>query len=200
MLRRMKALRLLALVAGFSLGALSTATATTSPVAPDRTLKIDRSKSYVDIDVEATLHKFTGRLERYELTIPVDASGKIKDALLKFKFTDLKTGNGERDEAMLHWLGGGTPEGSFDLGLLALTPDGQGQASGKLMFNGQTHLVELPVNVRAQDGTYTITGQATIDYRNWGLKIFRKFGVAKVDPEVTVRFQFVGDLPPSPEE
>jgi polyisoprenoid-binding protein YceI len=195
----MKAFRFLVLLSTLALGAVA-AVAANPAAAPERALKIDRSKSYVDIDVKATLHKFTGRLERYELTIPIDAAGKIKDALLQFKFTDLKTGNGERDEAMIHWLGGGEPAGAFDLGLLALTPDGQGQASGKLTFNGQTQLVEFPVNVRAQDGIYTVTGQTTFDYRNWGLKIFRKFGVAKVDPEVTVRFQFVGELPASAEE
>ncbi|WP_415909328.1 YceI family protein [Oleiharenicola sp. Vm1] len=161
----------------------------------ERALKLDRSKSYVDVDVKATIDSFTGHLDRYELAVPLDANGKIKDALLKFKFTDLRTGKPDRDAEMIKWLGGGEPEGSFDLGLLALAPDGQGQASGKLTFHGQTQLVEFPVLVKAQDGVYTVTGKTTIDYRNWGLKKFRKFGLATVDPEVTIRFQFVGALP-----
>lgn len=163
--------------------------------AAERALKIERSKSYVDVDVKATMHSFVAHLDRYELTVPLDANGKIKDALLKFKFTDLKTGELDRDAEMVKWLGGGEPEGNFDLGLLALAPDGQGQASGKLTFHGQSQLVEFPVLVKVQDGVYTVTGKTTIDYRNWGLKKFRKFGLATVDPDVTIRFQFVGTLP-----
>lgn len=163
--------------------------------AAERALKVERSKSYIDVDVQATMHSFVAHLDRYELAVPVDSSGKIKDALLKFKFADLKTGNPERDAEMIKWLGGGEPEGSFDLGLLALAPDGQGQASGKLTFHGQSQLVEFPVLVKVQDGVYTVTGKTTIDYRNWGLKKFRKFGLATVDPDVTIRFQFVGALP-----
>jgi polyisoprenoid-binding protein YceI len=161
----------------------------------DRTLKLDRSKSYVDVDVKATIGSFTGHLDRYELAVPLDANGKIKDAILKFKFTDLRTGKPDRDTEMIQWLGGGEPEGVFDLGMLALAPDGQGQASGRLTFHGQTQLVEFPVLVKSQDGVYTVTGKTTIDYRNWGLKKFRKFGVTSVDPDVTIRFQFVGALP-----
>lgn len=161
----------------------------------ERALKLDRSKSYVDVDVKATMRSFVAHLDRYELAVPVDTNGKIKDALLTFKFTDLKTGNPERDAEMVKWLGGGEPEGSFDLGLLALAPDGQGQASGKLTFHDRSQLVEFPVLVKVRDGAYTVTGKTTIDYRNWGLKKFRKFGLASVDPDVTIRFQFVGTLP-----
>jgi polyisoprenoid-binding protein YceI len=175
--------------------ALTRVCAADAPAAAERTLKLDRSKSYVDVDVKATLDSFTGHLDRYELAVPLDANGKIKDALLKFKFTDLRTGKPDRDAEMIKWLGGGEPEGSFDLGLLALAPDGQGQASGKLAFHGETQFIEFPVLVKVQNGVYTVTGKTTIDYRNWGLKKFRKFGLATVDPEVTIRFQFVGALP-----
>ncbi|HLP25753.1 MAG TPA: YceI family protein [Acidobacteriota bacterium] len=188
----MKSLRWLLVLVALS-AAFVRALAADAPV--ERTLRLDRSKSYVDVDVKATIGSFTGHLDRYELTVPLEANGKIKDALLKFKFADLHTGKPDRDAEMIKWLGGGEPEGSFDLGMLALAPDGQGQASGKLTFHGQTQLVEFPVLVKAQDGIYTVTGKTTIDYRNWGLKKFRKFGVTSVDPDVTIRFQFVGALP-----
>ena len=180
--------------------ALARAFAADAAPSAERLLKIDRSKSYVDVDIKATMHSFTGHLDRYDLAIPVDAAGKIKDALLKFKFTDLKTGNGERDQAMIVWLGGGEPEGVFDLGLLAIAPDGQGQATGKLTFHGETQLVEFPVHVTVKDGLHTVTGKAILDYRGWGLKKYRKYGVASVDPEVTVRFQFVGAPPAAAQE
>lgn len=188
------------LVLAVSATALTRLFSAPAPAPVERQIKIDRTKSFVDIDVKATVDSFTGHLDRYTLTAPVDATGKIKDALLNFKFADLKTGKPDRDTAMLEWLGSAEAAGTFDLGLLALAPDGQGQASGKLTFHGQTQLVEFPVVVKTQDGVYTVTGKTVIDYRNWGLKKIRKFGMLTVDPEVTVRFQFVGTLPAAAQE
>lgn len=164
--------------------------------AADRTLKVDRSRSYVDVDVKATVDSFTARLDAYDLRATVDDKGRVKTAVLAFRFADLKTGKPDRDAAMLEWLGGKEPVGRFELGLLALTPSGQGQVSGNLTFHGRTVLVEFPVNIAPADGVRVITGECTIDYRNWGLKKYRKLGVLTVDPMVTVRFKFTG----TPEE
>lgn len=158
--------------------------------AADRSLKVDRARSYVDVDVKATVDSFTARLEAYELQAVADDRNRIKSATLTFRFADLKTGKAERDTGMLEWLGGGEPTGRFELGILALTPSGQGQANGNLTFHGRTAIVEFPVNVVQADGTAIITGTATIDYRNWGLKKYRKLGVLTVDPEVKIRFKF----------
>ena len=158
--------------------------------AADRSLKVDRARSYVDVDVKATVDSFTARLEAYELHATVDERGRIKTAALAFKFADLKTGKAERDAGMLEWLGGNDPAGRFELGILALTPSGQGQANGNLTFHGRTALVEFPVNVVPADGATVVTGTATINYRNWGLKKYRKLGVLTVDPEVKIRFKF----------
>jgi polyisoprenoid-binding protein YceI len=160
--------------------------------AADRALKVDRARSYVDVDVKATVDSFTARLEAYELQATVDERGRIKAAALAFRFADLKTGKPERDAGMIEWLGGGAPAGRFELGILALTPSGQGQANGNLTFNGRTVIVEFPVNVVQADGATVITGTATLDYRNWGLKKYRKLGVLTVDPEVKIRFKFTG--------
>jgi polyisoprenoid-binding protein YceI len=171
----------------------------TPVIAAEQTLKVDRSRSYVDIDVDATAN-FTGRLEKYDAAINVDEAGRIKGATFKFAFRDLKTGKAERDEHMIRWLGGGEPAGEFRLGVLALTPDGQGQATGRLTMNGRTQLIEFPVNVTRNELTYTITGSTTIDHRNWGLKPIRVALLFKVNPEVKVRFQITGGLPPPPEQ
>lgn len=160
--------------------------------AADRHLKVDRSRSYVDVDVKATVDSFTARLDAYDLRATVDEKGRVKTAVLGFRFADLKTGKPERDTEMLAWLGGGQPAGRFELGLLALTPSGQGRASGNLTFHGRTALVELPVNVIQAEGAHVITGEVTLDYRQWGLKKFRKLGLLTVDPFVKVRFKFTG--------
>ncbi len=188
----MKALRLFpvlfALLAGSSLPAA------------DQTLKIDREKSFVDVDVKATVDSFTGRLEKYRAALTADAAGKIKGAKFDFRFADLKTGKPDRDTKMLDWLGSADAAGAFELGVLALAPDGQGQANGKLTFHGVTERVEFPVNVTRADRTYTIRGEVTIDYRTWGLKIIRMMGLLKVDPNVRVRFQMVAELPAPKED
>jgi polyisoprenoid-binding protein YceI len=160
--------------------------------AADRSIKVDRTRSYVDVDVKATVDSFTAHLDNYELKATVDDKDRFKTGVLAFKFADLKTGKAERDATMLEWLGGGDPAGRFELGIVAITPSGQGQASGNLMFHGKTAQVEFPVNITKADGAYTITGEATLDYRNWGLKTYRKLGVLKVDPQVKVRFKFTG--------
>jgi len=159
-------------------------------MAAEHTLKVDQSRSFVDVDVKATIN-FSGRLDAFDAKVSVDDAGKIKSAVFTFKFSDLKTGKPDRDADMIKWLGGGEPDGRFEMGNLALTPDGQGQVSGRLVFHGVTELVEFPINVTRADGGYTITGEATIDYRNWNLKKIRRALMLTVDPDVKVRFKLV---------
>ncbi len=179
----MKRLRVLALLVLLPL-ALSAA---------DRTLKIDPTRSYVDVDVKSTVDSFTAHLDAYALRANVDEKGRIRTASLTFRFADLKTGKPDRDKKMLEWLGGDEPAGKFELGILALAPDGQGQANGNLTFHEATGLVEFPVNVSKTGDTYTITGEATVDYRNWKLKVIKMAFVLKVDPLVKIRFKFTGE-------
>ena len=179
----MNAFRLLSLLVGFVVPfALPAA---------ERPLKIDQGRSFIDVDVDATKN-FTAHLDNYDAKVTVDDAGKIKTAIFTFRFSDLKTGNTKRDEDMIKWLGGGEPEGRFELVTLAITPDGQGQASGRLTFHGATDRVEFPVNVIRAEGAYTITGETTVDYRNWNLKVIRKALLFTVSPEVKVRFKFTG--------
>lgn len=162
-------------------------------------LKIDKARSFIDVDVKATVDSFVGRLEGYDAVIPLDPAGRIRTARIAFKFTDLKTGKTDRDAKMIEWLGGGVPEGKFDLGTLALAPDGQGVANGNLTFHGVTQRIEFPVLITKTDDATTITGEATLDYRNWNLKIIRLAMLLKVDPMVKVKFKLIGSpavMPP----
>jgi polyisoprenoid-binding protein YceI len=164
--------------------------------AADRVLKIDKTRSFVDVDVKATVDSFVGRLENYDVAFDLDAAGKIKSATLGFKFTDLRTGKPDRDAKMIDWLGGGTPEAKFQAGIVAVAPDGQGQVTGSLTMHGLSRRVEFPVHVTVADGTYTIAGEANLDHRDWELKVIRMALVLKVDPVVKVKFKFTGTLPP----
>ncbi len=158
--------------------------------AAERPIKVDRSRSFVDVDVDATKN-FTAHLDAYEATVTEDA-GKIKSAVFTFRFADLKTGSTGRDAEMIQWLGGGAPEGRFELGNLAVTPDGQGQASGRLIFHGAIERIEFPVSITREGEAYVITGETTIDYRNWNLKVIRKAFLFTVSPELKIRFKFTG--------
>jgi polyisoprenoid-binding protein YceI len=168
--------------------------------AADQPLKIDREKSFVDVDVKATMDSFTGRLEKYQADLAADEAGKVKTAKFAFRFADLKTGKADRDAKMLEWLGSADAAGEFELGLLALAPNGLGQVTGKLTFHGQTHRVEFPIEITRTGRAYTIKGEVTLDHRTWGLKVIRTMGVLKVDPKVKVRFQLAGELPEPKEE
>ncbi len=178
----MKVLRLFAFVLLFPLAL----------VAADRPLKIDKSGTFIDVDVDTTVN-FTAHLDTYDAKLIAEDSGKIKSAIFTFKFADLKTGKPERDSKMIEWLGGGEPQGRFELGNLAVTPDGQGQASGRLTFHDVTERVEFPVNILNKGGTYTITGETTIDYRTWNLKVIRVALLLKVSPEVKIRFKITAN-------
>jgi polyisoprenoid-binding protein YceI len=159
--------------------------------AAERPLKIDRGRSFVDVDVDATKN-FTAHLDGYDVRVTVDDAGRIKGGLFTFKFRDLKTGDEKRNADMIKWLGGGEPEGRFELGNLAMTPDGQGQASGRLTFHGVTERVEFPVTLVRTDTEFTISGETTIDYRNWKLKVIRQSMVFTVSPQVKIRFKLTG--------
>ncbi|MDI1320988.1 MAG: YceI family protein [bacterium] len=166
-------------------------------LAAEHSLKVDRSRSFVDVDVDATKN-FTAHLDRFEAKLTVDDAGKIKGAVFTFKFADLKSGNDTRDADMIKWLGGGSPEGRFELGNLAITPDGQGQASGRLSFHDAIDRIEFPVNLVKADGSYTLTGETTLDCRNWNLKVIRKALLFTVNPEVKVRFKLTATVVADP--
>lgn len=154
-------------------------------------LRVDPARSFVNVDVKATVGSFTARLEAYDAQIGLDERGRIRTATFAFRFVHLKTGDAKRDAEMLAWLGGDDPAASFQLGALAVAPDGQGHATGRLLLNGQVHLVEMPVNITQLDGEWTITGAATLRYTDWGLKVIRRIGLLKVDPELRVRFKLI---------
>lgn len=189
----MKALRLLA-------GLFLVWSAALPLHAADQPLKIEREKSFVDVDVKATVDSFTGRLEKYQADVTADATGKLKTAKFSFRFADLKTGKPDRDAKMLEWLGAADATGEFELGLLALAPNGLGQVTGKLTFHNHTERIEFPVEIARNGRTYTIKGEVTLDHRIWGLKVIRMMGVLKVDPLVKVRFQLTGELPAPKED
>jgi polyisoprenoid-binding protein YceI len=60
------------------------------------------------------------------------------------------------------------------------------KATGDLTLHGITRPISFPVTFSNIGSRHTVDGTASIDHREWGLKIIRKFGVLKVDPTVKV--------------
>ncbi|MDD3178844.1 MAG: YceI family protein [Opitutaceae bacterium] len=169
------------------------AAAADAPAATPIGLRIDRTRSFIDVDVNVTVGSFVAHLDKYDARFVLDDTGKIKTGRFQFKFADLKTGSEQRDAAMLKWLGGIGSEGVFQLGVLAIAPDGQGVANGNLTFHDATQRIEFTVLVTQADGAYTVTGETSIDYTDWGLKVIRRMGLVKVDPRLHIRFKLVGE-------
>jgi len=96
---------------------------------------------------------------------------------------------------MLTWLEATKfPTATFVLKTLA--PVGvQLQATGDFTLHGVTRPISFPVSVGGTGPRHTIDGTATLDHREWGLKVIHKFALLKVDPVVKVIFHLEATAP-----
>jgi len=158
-------------------------------------LVLDTAQSRVAVEVHATVDSFTARLQAYEAAIAVDPdTAQVSQAHVSFRFTDVLTGKDDRDKQMHDWQDTAHfPDGSFRL--LTLTPEAAGwMAAGTLTMHGQSREIRFPLTVTHEGDLYAIDGVATLDTRDFGLPVIRKFMVLKVDPVVLVRFHLQGRL------
>jgi len=147
---------------------------------------IAAESSRVDFAVKVTVDSFTGHLAKFEAQIFPSDHDTVAQATMTFQVSDLKTGKDDRDKQMLLWLEAKKfPTATFVLKSLA--PSGtQMTATGDLTLHGVTRPISFPVSIGDVGSRHTIDGTASIDHREWGLKIIRKLGVLKVDPTVKV--------------
>ncbi len=153
-------------------------------------LAVDPASVKISVGVHATMHGFTGRLGTAAVALDGDAAtGAIAAATVRFAWSDLKTGDTARDREMVAWATGKSTEGVFTLAKLAPTSDAAVfTAAGTLALNGQTRDVAFPVKITRTASGWDISGETTIDHRDWGLPKIRKFGMLTVDPVVTISF------------
>lgn len=155
-------------------------------------LSIDAAQSRVEIVVKATVDSFTGKLDAYKAAISVD-DGRVVSARLDFRFSDVRTGKPARDEAMHEWQETARhPDASFVLAALKPAAEGRLTATGALTLHGVTKEISFPVSVIRDGDRYAFDGEATLDTRDHGLPVIRKFLMLKVDPSVVVRFHLQG--------
>ena len=161
-------------------------------------LQLDPDRSRVDVVVHATVDSFVGNLERYEASIRLDATtGEISSADLSFHFSDVKTGKADRDEQMNAWQDTARhPDGVFHLSSLTRGAHGGMTAVGTLTLHDVAREISFPVSVAHDGELYAIDGEATLDTRDFGLPVIKKFLLLKVDPAVKVRFHLQGRAKP----
>jgi polyisoprenoid-binding protein YceI len=159
-------------------------------------LQIDYQQSKIEVAVSSTIDSFVGHLD--EFTAEIDCAPAVKfpaKAAVHFDFANLKTGNTNRDSAMLKWLEySSNQKASFVL-------DGWDRsgttnlALGQLTIHGVTQVIRMPVTIENTNDVWTISGQSQIDYRDFKLPKIRKMVVLVVDPHLKVDFHLVGKLP-----
>jgi polyisoprenoid-binding protein YceI len=165
--------------------------------AAETPLAIDKEHSRIEVDVKAPFQPFVAQLTAYTPHITVDPSAaRIVHAQLHFRFSELKTGKEQRDREMLEWQNTDQfPEAVFTLTRIEPGADGKWRALGRLIFHGVTHEILVSLTVETRDKlVYSIDGDSRIDTRDFGLPLIRKYGLFKVDPEVSVRFHLLGTL------
>lgn len=159
------------------------------------TLEIDPGRSRIQVDAKATGHAFTGTLQKFTATVAGDSASLAPSAFsLKWNFTDLDTADDDRDKEMIKWLGGGTPKGSFQFVKSWTDAKGVANAQGTLTINGVSKTISFPYTAKKDGDWVTISGKASMDYKNFSLPIIRSMAVMTVDPKLTVRFHVVGKV------
>lgn len=168
------------------------ATLTLAHAAP---LEVDKDRSRIQVDAEATGHKFTGTLKDYTASVSGEPSSLEPDGFeLKWSFKDLDTDDAKRDAEMIKWLGGGDPQGNFKFTKSWTGKDGGQQAMGTLTIHGISKEITFPYTAKKDGDWVTISGQVTMDYQNFSLPIIRAMAVMTVDPQLVVRFHVVGKV------
>lgn len=164
---------------------------TTAALAAGNPVSVVSNSLEVTVAVKANVDAFTATVVGGELSVTADpATNTIQSAVYSFDWAGVKTGKDKRDQEMLEWAEAEThPKGVFTLTAIETRPAGT-VAKGTLEFHGVTREIEFPVAIAASGAGFKVSGTATIDHRDWGLKQIRKFAIFTVNPIVTVSFKF----------
>lgn len=158
-------------------------------------LAVDYQQSKIDVAVTCTIDSFIGHLEKYEAAVDCEAATNLpSQTTVSFSFSDLKTGNPDRDVEMLKWLDyPANPKATF-----ALTGWQQSGttnlALGELTIHGVKKTIQMPVTIEHTADNWDITGTAAFDYRDFNLPKIRKMLMLVVDPHLKVTFHLVGKM------
>lgn len=173
--------------------ALFVFTAVLSSAAP--LLVIDKDHSKIEVAVKATMDSFTATLPAYEATIAIDPAAKrVENAQVKFRFNEVKTGKEKRDVEMHHWQQTDQfPDCLYVMDSLKPISGDTSTATGKFTLHGVTKDISFPVTITFQaDGSCKLDSEFQLNTQDFGLPIFKKFGMLKVDPLLKIKFHLEG--------
>lgn len=153
-------------------------------------LSVDKDRSSIEVAVKATMDPFTAKLSAYDAALTADASpARIASAQVKFRFLDVKTGKDKRDAEMHKWQQ--TDQFADCLYVMEkLAPAGGDNftATGKFTLHGVTKEISFPIAIRFQpDGSCKLDSDFPLDTQDYGLPVFRKFALLKVDPLLKIK-------------
>ncbi len=158
-------------------------------------VEVNSAKSRIQVDAKATGHQFCGDLRNYTIKVEGDATTQQPTRIeLAWDFKDLKTADEKRDAAMLTWLGGGKPKGSFKFLKSWDESTTGGHAQGILSINGVEKIVAFNYTVTRDGSWVTLDGNVSLDYQNFNLPIIRTMAIMTVDPKLIIRFHLVGEV------
>jgi polyisoprenoid-binding protein YceI len=80
--------------------------------------------------------------------------------------------------------------------LTALEPliGGKSIARGQLRFHGVERTVSFPISIETNKQTIVMDGDVTIDTRDYGLPVIKKYFILMVDPILNLHFHLQGKL------
>jgi len=162
-----------------------------------RRLAIDQRRSSIGIEARAWgFIPASFAFVDFEADAAVAADGeRLVEARFRLPVQALTSGDPRKDRRVRAWLEGERhPMIAFDLERSEPGADGERRAVGVLRLAGKTNEAVFNYQVSTEgSGQTRIEGEAVIDYREWGLPIFRVF-IFSVNPKLRIRFELVGHL------
>ena len=157
-------------------------------------LQLDMEKSWVSASARATGHSFTANPTQFNCGVVLNDANEISAASFSFSVADLVTGKKKRDKEMWHWLEVEKYANvTFTMKQLK-EENGQKVIIGDFELHNVHQTLEIPIVVVNEDGQMKISGEVTLDTRQFDLPIIRKMGLFKVKPHLTVTFELLGTV------
>ncbi len=163
-------------------------------------LEIDYEKSSIEIVAKAlgfVPANFVCQSFEASVDLHKDSLAMTR-AVFDIPYKNLSSGSKMKDRRVLKWLEVEKyPQGRFEM-TGHFVEEGIQLAEGNLLLHGKTKPARFAYETSTKDdGTIQIDGVAKIDYREWGLPIFRVF-IFGVNPTLEIRLHLEGKGVPHP--
>jgi polyisoprenoid-binding protein YceI len=157
---------------------------------------LDMDESGVAIAVKATIDSFVAELQDYDASVTVaPQTGRVEAVVFRFNVASVRTGNAKRDRDLNEWQQTDRfPDVIFTLTALEPLIGEKSIAHGLLRFHGVERTVSFPISIETNKQIIVMDGDVTIDTRDYGLPVIKKFFILMVDPILNLHFHLQGKL------